>query len=124
LELALIGKTHACAALNMNRFSEDERRPCAENLIILSELDFLLLEELKLLHPDVVIFFTGPDFETRLNALLQPLHNSVADFTLRQLSKLESPLLQTRIYRTYHPGYLRQSGLEIPVLEALKREIQ
>ena len=124
LEAELIGTSHACAALNLNRFSQHGRSPSGQNQRILSELDFLLLEELKLLQPDIVIFFTGPRYDPRLNALLQVSHSAVEGFTTRQLSKIHSAELSAKIYRTYHPTYLRRRRLESKVIAAIKAGVK
>jgi hypothetical protein len=74
-EKALTGDTYNCAWLNLNRWDDNSHAPSLENQQILSELDFILLEELRLLDPDLVIFFTGPwnDYDQRIGSRLQHL---------------------------------------------------
>ncbi len=63
----------------------------------------LLPEEIRLLKPDVVVFFTGPKYENCLQ-------NTFANVKFRTISKCLSRVvhdnLPTHSYRTYHPGYL------------------
>ncbi|MBA3966910.1 MAG: hypothetical protein H0X47_14290 [Nitrospirales bacterium] len=118
-EAALTGSTFSSAWLNLNRFDEGGGRPSRENQRILTELDFLLLEELTLINPAVVIFFTGPDYDHRITKLLEATQLEIENFPPRQLCRLRSPVLPSVIFRTYHPKYLRFSRLEQPVIEAI-----
>jgi len=119
LEAALTGTAYSSAWLNLNRYDEGGLSPSWANQQILAELDFLLLEELKLITPDVVIFLTGPNYDGRLTALLNPTYLPIQSFPERQLCKVQSPLMAGTMLRTYHPNYLRRSGLEESVIEAI-----
>ena len=119
LEAALTGGTYNSAWLNLNRYDEAGGKPSAENQARLAELDFLLLEELRIVGADVVILFTGPGYDERTNRLLGSVPVPVAGFPPRQLCQLESSALGGVILRTYHPNYLRRSGLEPSVVGAI-----
>lgn len=119
IELGLGNESHSCAALNLNRFSENGRRPCPKNLSILAEIDWLMLEELSLLKPDIVVFFTGPRYDARLQSLLDPSWSDVGDLPPRQLTRITSPRLECEIFRTYHPTYLRRARLEEKVIRII-----
>lgn len=121
LEKGILGNTHACAALNLNRFSQNGRRPSWQNQQIMAEIDFLLLEELALLQPDLVIFFTGPNYDLRLETLLKTPWASVPGFPVRQLACMNPALLGCPAYRTYHPTYLRRRRLEKTVISFFTR---
>jgi hypothetical protein len=123
LEHRLTGSTYCSAALNINRYDQDQGRPSWPNQQVLSELDFLLLEELQLLAPDIVILFTGPSYEARVERLLGGLRIVVAGHTERQLCEIEVPSLRGRVFRTYHPNFLRRSGLEEGVIEAVVQRV-
>ena len=118
-ETALTGNTFSSAWLNINRYDQGGARPSWSNQCILSELDFLLFEELKLLSPDIVIFFTGPHYDKRIIDLMEATFSPVNNLTLRQLGNIHSEKINTAIFRTYHPKYLRLSGLEEKVIEEI-----
>ena len=63
-------KPYSSAWLNINRYDQSGRRPNRENLKKLATLDFLLLEEIKILNPDILIFFTGPTYDSRIASML------------------------------------------------------
>ena len=119
LEKRLTGSTYCSAWLNLNRYDEAGKKPSWKNQVTLSELDFLLVEELKTIAVNVVIFFTGPFYDRRLARLLQSTDTNVAGFSARQLCQLGSTLVGGMIFRTYHPKYLRCSGLESRVIDAI-----
>ena len=123
LENALIGRNYSSAWLNLNRYDEGGGRPSWDNQRILSELDFLLFEELKLLDPDVVIFFTGPHYDERVTSLFQATQLPINGFPTRQLCGIQTSILTGLIFRTYHPNYLRLSGLEEKVIHAIRGEV-
>ena len=123
LEHRLTGSTYCSAALNINRYDQDEGSPSWPNQQVLSELDFLLLEDLKLLAPDIVILFTGPHYEPRVERLLGRSRTVLDGHTERQLCEIEFPFLRGRVFRTYHPNYLRRSGLEEGVIEAVAKRV-
>ena len=118
-EAALTGSTYSSAWLNLNRYGEGGGRPSWVNQQILAELDFLLLEELTLINPAVVIFFTGPNYDQRISELLQATTLQIESFPPRKLCRLRSPVLPSVIFRTYHPKYLRLCRLEQPVIDAI-----
>lgn len=119
LERSLTGSMFSSAWLNFNRFDQDGGAPSDENRRVLSELDFILIEELKIISPDVVIFLTGPSYDDRLFKLLLGGAQAVDGFNERQLCRLNSGVLPAKSFRTYHPNYLRRSDLESPVVDAI-----
>ncbi|HAO22140.1 MAG: hypothetical protein BWK80_40300 [Desulfobacteraceae bacterium IS3] len=119
LERSLTGSQFSSAWLNLNRFDQEGGAPSDENNRVLSELDFILIEELRIISPDVVIFFTGPRYDNRLFQLLPCVTQAVDGFSERQLCLLNSDVLPAKLFRTYHPNYLRRSGLETSVVEAI-----
>jgi len=87
--------------------------------------EVVLREELKILTPDVVIFFTGPDYDKYIKKafggfdVLQVINRET-----KQIAKIVFKDNQNFIaYRTYHPGHLRRSELEKEFLNYLKKEI-
>lgn len=123
IEDALAGSTLCSAALNVNRYDQGKKSPSPENRRILSSLDFLLLEELKLIAPDVIIFFTGHRYDKRVRSLLKVEDDcpmiEISGFDKRKLCQINSPALTSKIFRTYHPKYLRLNKLEDAVIKAI-----
>lgn len=123
IETALTGSILSSAWLNLNRYDQDKKAPSIGNQLILSELDFLLVEELKLIAPDVVIFLTGPHYDQRITSLLQGEKAPIDGFNQRKLCQIKSPALTSMIFRTYHPNYLRRARLEKDVIETISAEV-
>ena len=123
LEKALTGTSHSSAWLNLNRYDQDKKRPTESNRQVLAELDFLLLEELRILAPDMVIFLTGPNYDLRINRLLQATQLPIKGLDPRQLCRVESSVLNSKIVRTYHPNYLPRSGVEKSIIAAIGAEL-
>lgn len=121
-EAALVGSTYSSVWLNLNRFDENDGSTSGANRLILSELDFLLKSELQILGPDIVIFFTGPDYDERLENLLGASVCQVGSFPLRQLCRFTTPGSKAIMFRTYHPKYLRLSKLEESVIDSVCAE--
>lgn len=73
----------------------------------------VLPDELAILRPDVLIFFTGPYYDDRLcqtfpGAQLIPLLE-----TDSSIARVEHPALPPHTYRTYHPGYLARGHWQV-----------
>jgi hypothetical protein len=123
IETALTGSILFSAWLNLNRYDQGKKSPSPDNRRILSSLDFLLLEELKLIAPDVIIFFTGPRYDKRVRSLLRVEDISpmveINGFDQRKLCQIDSPALTGKIFRTYHPKYLRLNKIEDTVIKAI-----
>ena len=70
----------------------------------------LLSDELSILNPKVVIFFTGPDYDEAIKRQFPNVHfNGFAQHELRKVARLIHPSLPECTIRTYHPKYLRLS---------------
>jgi hypothetical protein len=120
-EMALTGEPYNCAWLNLNRWDENGHVPSPANQQILSELDFLLLEELRLLRPDLVMFFTGPSpaYDQRITSLVQAQAVPFSSFPEHELCELKSPLLNCRIFRTFNVDHLEGSRRADEVVKAV-----
>lgn len=72
----------------------------------------IIPQELKILHPSVVVFFTGPDYDRVIKDNFGELQNSaLPNSTQRQLSRIMLPGVQFA-YRTYHPNYLWRNDID------------
>lgn len=66
-----------------------------------------ILNEIRLTKPDVVLFFTGPNYDDLLLNVFDDIQfRSVSDKSCRQLAVVSSKYLPEKSLRTYHPGYL------------------
>jgi len=69
----------------------------------------VISKEIEILKPDVLIFFTGPNYEKRVNKKFQinKMIEVSSDISKSELAKffLENGILS---YRTYHPNYLQR----------------
>jgi hypothetical protein len=70
----------------------------------------VLLEEIKLLEPTMVVFFTGPNYDAALKDVFQgAVLSAVEPFTARQMSWVQHPALPAKSIRSYHPGYMNRA---------------
>jgi hypothetical protein len=85
----------------------------------------VIAEEVKILRPDLIIFFTGPDYDKYIEkALGQFTASQVLGRKVREIAKLNfSDHDEILAFRTYHPRYLRQQGLEQEFLEYFKQQV-
>ena len=100
------GEPEGFAWSNLVKVDQNQFRPAFEYENIVSKCE-LLQAECKILKPDVVVFFTGPDYDTRLLKTFPGLQMS--HVVKLALSVLEHEALPVRSYRTYHPNHLRLS---------------
>ncbi len=71
----------------------------------------VLAEEVRVLDPTVVVFFTGPTYDEEIgHAFGKPeFHSLWSDRPVREAAQLISPLLPRLSFRMYHPNYLQRS---------------
>lgn len=125
LEKALGNETYSCAWTNFSKFDVDAGRAHGEQEKEISTLDNLLEKEIEILKPKICILFTGPNFDHRIINTFEGVEFSEAEgFTTRQLSQLKHKNLPELTFRTYHPNYLRRSGMEQDVIEFLTNKIK
>jgi hypothetical protein len=123
VEDALGNKPHSCAWTNLNKFDLDAGRPNGQYETAISELDDILLSELKILKPDFCLFYTGPSFDNRLKTIFNDIEFiEIPNFTIRQFCKLKHPCLPENSYRSHHPKSLRIRYLEDAFVEYLSTQ--
>lgn len=72
-----------------------------------------ILEELEATKPDVVIFFTGPNYDDLLNQVFEDISfQELSGKDCRQLSIVNSKFLPKKAIRTYHPNYLWRNDID------------
>lgn len=95
------------------RLDHANKRPPHEIESLLQREYNVLPMEISALAPEVVIFFTGPEYDDRLRETYhrvgrtaKPLEfEPVHGFNANSLSRLVHPNLPYHTYRTYHPNY-------------------
>lgn len=91
---------------NLIKVDQSKRRPSQkieEGVCALA----LLQREIAITKPNAVVFFTGPDYDSRIERSFPEL---TWESKSRLLTRLIHPNLPTLFFRTYHPNYLRRSG--------------
>jgi hypothetical protein len=73
---------------------------------------FVINEEIEILKPNLLVFFTGPyyDPEIQLN-FGQIEYQAINQFNINQLAQINIPNVPNA-FRTYHPGYLWRKGID------------
>ncbi len=104
--------------------AKERAEPIEENLCLIP----LLRQEIEIVKPQVVVFFTGPNYDTRLKSTFSALKMFMIEgYDSRMLSRVVHPDLPFHSYRTYHPGYLKRQGQIMPIVnkiaELVKTEI-
>lgn len=118
VEQALGGARYSCAWTNLSKFDVDGGRSYGKQEQIIASVDDLLVAEISIIKPKVCVFFTGPDFDFRIRHIFPGvIYQTVPQWPKRELVRLEHPDLPTHTFRTYHPNYLRRSGLEPRFIE-------
>lgn len=75
------------------------------------ELFPVIKSEMEILQPDLVIFFTGPNYDKYITLEWEEVKfEKLANWNKKKLVKLKHYLLPEATYRTYHPNYLYRSG--------------
>ena len=125
LEKALGNEAYSCAWTNFSKYDVDAGRAHGEQEKEISTLDNLLEKEIEILKPKICILFTGPNFDHRINKTFENVEFiEVNGFSRREISQLKHKSLPELTFRTYHPNYLRRSGMEEDILEFLASTIK
>jgi hypothetical protein len=98
---------------NIVKVGKDWSKGCPSEKVLMWQKPWsnIIPQEVKILSPDVVIFFTGPNYDHLIkNTFTDVNFEPVGDFSIRQLAKINSENLPCNTYRTYHPGYLWRIG--------------
>jgi hypothetical protein len=123
VEKALGNEPHSCAWTNISKFDVDGGRANGQVETAIATLDNLLLAEIEIIKPDVCIFFTGPSFDWRIKNIFPDVEfKNIPEYSPRQLSQLQHPNLPILTFRSYHPNYLRRSGLESKFINFITKQ--
>lgn len=124
VEQTLGNETYSCAWTNISKYDVNGGRATGIYENEVSTLDEILIEEIDILKPKICIFFTGPNFDHRIRGVFREIEFCKVDnWNERQLCQLKHPNLPEKTFRTYHPNYLRRSGLEQGFIDFLNKSI-
>lgn len=93
---------------NILKFGKEDSYGNPSDGVMAAEMKYLnvISEEVSILHPDVCVFLTGPNYDVDI---LRKFPNTefipVDGFKTNQLVQLKNEILPERSFRTYHPGY-------------------
>jgi hypothetical protein len=103
----------SCAWTNLSRFDLYGGKPHGIYQKVISRLDKIVLDEIKIADPKVCLFFTGPDYDKRIAKIYEGIEFvSIPGWSLNQLCLLKHPLLPVYTFRSYHPKSLKLRRLE------------
>lgn len=118
IELILGDEPCSCVWTNISKYDQNSGRPDGEHENIFSKVDNLLIDEIKIIKPKICLFFTSHNFDYRLENIYEQIEFvRVNGFDINILCQLKHPDLPTLTYRTYHPRYLRMSGMEKSIID-------
>lgn len=120
IEILLGNDPYSCAWSNISKFDVEGGRAKGDYEIVISTLDNILLDEIRILKPEVCLFYTGPTFDYRIknvfkNVEFLPLEN----YSIRQFSQLKHSDLPALTFRCYHPNFMRRSHMEDNFLKTI-----
>ncbi len=85
----------------------------------------ILRQEVSLLRPDVLVFFTGPSYDALLHTQFPEIKfEPLATFNERELAYVRHPDLPRRAVRLYHPAYLQRTRRFDPVIGEVVRALE
>lgn len=85
----------------------------------------VIRKEVELLEPDMIVFFTGPNYDIHIEDVFGSFSKEIYNNQkINKITKLNFHNNQKFVaYRTYHPGYLRRSGLSKEYIEYFTTEV-
>lgn len=120
VERALGNESHSCAWTNLSKFDLYGGKAYGKYEKMIASLDKILVDEIKIVDPKVCLFFTGPDFDSRIKKIFEGItFEEIENWNIKQFCRLKHPLLPTHTYRSYHPKSLRLRRLEDSFLQFL-----
>jgi hypothetical protein len=110
-----VGKTTSFVWNNLVKIGKNglNGRPAPVVLDWQDHLFDLLRQEVAILRPHVVLFFTGPYYDAFLARAFPGVRfDPVAPRTVRQLARVRVDSLPEHSLRTYHPNYLWRKNFD------------
>jgi hypothetical protein len=113
LECELGSEPLSCAWSNLNKYEYDGSNGRDSDIdSSMPAIDDILVEEIKILQPEVCVFFSGPDYDDRVQQIFAGVEYIPLNDNGNLLSLLRHKDLPALTFRTYHPKYLRMQGAE------------
>lgn len=111
---------YSCAWTNLSRFDLYGGKPHGKYQKVISQLDNLVMEEIKIVDPKVCFFFTGPDYDKRLGKIFNEIEFiEIPGWDMNQLCLLKHASLPVYTFRSYHPKSLRLRRLEAKFIQTV-----
>jgi hypothetical protein len=104
---------------NLVKVDRETIRPTEDVEELVCESFPVVAEEVRILQPDVVFFFTGPYYDQRLRQIFQDAKFTVVEAARDYVKRVEHEALPPLSFRTYHPGYLARSKVYEEVMRGL-----
>jgi hypothetical protein len=84
-----------------------------------------LLDEVRLLRPDAVVFMTGPTYDELIQDQLGAVIERVGRWPTRDFARVLGPHLPRCCFRTYHPNFMLRFRKELwpSILRKLRSEL-
>ena len=108
------GPAYGFVALNASKFDQGQGTPNDEVRDAIIETS-LLLEEIRILDPHIVVFLTGPRYESWLDRWFPDLKRSGDEW----FCQMAASGLPKYSFRTYHPQYLNRAGRRIEIFDRI-----
>ena len=111
---------YSCAWSNLNRFDQDQGPPTEKILEAVSKLDFLVREEIRILKPDICLFYTNRKYDQRIETLFPGVQfHNIEVLPECHFTRLIHDALPKLTFRTPHPKTIRMQGWEEAFLKFL-----
>lgn len=113
IENVLGNKPCSCEWSNLSRFDLYGGRSHGRYQKAIAVLDNLLHDEVKIVRPQMCLFFTGPNLDIRIERVFKGLRlEPQSGWEPNQLCRLVHSSLPPLTFRSYHPRFLRLKSLE------------
>lgn len=122
LERALKVEPGAIIWSNLNKVDQAKGRPNQETSEAVRRLFPVLQSEIEIAKPDIVLFLTGPAFDSDLVRTFPEV--VITDSKPLRIATLSHASLPKRSFRIYHPRYLRFRKLWAPVMDQIVAECE
>jgi hypothetical protein len=113
VEALFENEPYSCAWSNLNRFDHNGGSPKGNVELEIPKFDQILAEEIKILKPDLCLFYTNHKYDWRLKQIYTGLSlEEIHGLPTKHFCKLSHPDLPLRSFRTPHPKTMRMQGWE------------
>jgi hypothetical protein len=113
------GHGFSFAWTNLVKVDQEAIRPRPDIEDLVAERFPVVADEIRILSPDVVIFFTGPYYDERLKKTFPDATMTPVDGGINHVAQVRHDALPSHSFRTYHPGYLARSRVYADVMKKL-----